>query len=191
MIFLLHLTLRSRRKCRSGGFSSHSGLLRLRFPSSHTSFNSPITLIRAGYLFQVIQKWTPSQPHLSLLVCSMGKTNKQTSKQTNKQKQNQKPKKQNKNKTNKKQNNNKNKKTNKQTNKQIKRYQERPTCSTLRTLCDARWRKQVSSRDFTLWLNIPCVCCHGVPGTIDWKGVLRRWKWATIFKTNDFQFLGW
>ena len=89
MIFLLHLTLRSRRKCRSGGFSSHSGLLRLRFPSSHTSFNSPITLIRAGYLFQVIQKWTPSQPHLSLLVCSMGKTNKHTNKQTNKQKQKQ------------------------------------------------------------------------------------------------------
>ena len=86
MIFLLHLTLRSRRKCRSGGFSSHSGLLRLRFPSSHTSFNSPITLIRAGYLFQVIQKWTPSQPHLSLLVCSMGKTNKRKrNKQSNKQ----------------------------------------------------------------------------------------------------------
>ena len=138
MIFLLHLTLRSRRKCRSGGFSSHSGLLRLRFPSSHTSFNSPITLIRAGYLFQVIQKWTPSQPHLSLLVCSMGKTNKQTNKQTNKTKQNKdknkksktktkqnknknQKKTKNKNKTNKKQNNNKNKKQNKikQTNKQI------------------------------------------------------------------------
>ena len=136
MIFLLHLTLRSRRKCRSGGFSSHSGLLGLRFPSSHTSFNSPITLIRAGYLFQVIQKWTPSQPHLSLLVCSMGKTNKQTNKQTKqsktkkkkkgKQKQSKtktktKKKTKNKNKTNKKQNNNKNKKQNKikQTNKQI------------------------------------------------------------------------
>ena len=137
MIFLLHLTLRSRRKCRSGGFSSHSGLLRLRFPSSHTSFNSPITLIRAGYLFQVIQKWTPSQPHLSLLVCSMGKTNKQTNKQTKQSKTKTKTKKsktktkqnknknqkktKNKNKTNKKQNNNKNKKQNKikQTNKQI------------------------------------------------------------------------
>ena len=100
MIFLLHLTLRSRRKCRSGGFSSHSGLLGLRFPSSHTSFNSPITLIRAGYLFQVIQKWTPSQPHLSLLVCSMGKTNKQTNKQNKaKQRQKQKKTKQKQNKT--------------------------------------------------------------------------------------------
>ena len=167
MIFLLHLTLRSRRKCRSGGFSSHSGLLRLRFPSSHTSFNSPITLIRAGYLFQVIQKWTPSQPHLSLLVCSMGKTNKHKNKQTNKNKN--KNKKQNKNKTNKKQNNNKNKKQNKikQTNKQINKTLSGETHMSLRTLCDARWRKQVSSRDFTLWLNIPCVCCHGVPGTID------------------------
>ena len=96
---VFHLTLRSRRKCRSGGFSSHSGLLRLRFPSSHTSFNSPITLIRAGYLFQVIQKWTPSQPHLSLLVCSMGKTNKQTNKQTKTKTKNKTKKKQKKNKT--------------------------------------------------------------------------------------------
>jgi hypothetical protein len=123
--------------------------------------------------------------------------NKQTNKQTKtKTKQNKNKNKNQKNKTKKKQIKNKtitkiNKtKTNKQTNKQIKRYQERPTCSTLRTLCDARWRKQVSSRDITLWLNIPCVCCHGVPGTIDWKGVLRRWKRATIFKTNDFEFLG-
>ena len=198
MIFLLHLTLRSRRKCRSGGFSSHSGLLRLRFPSSHTSFNSPITLIRAGYLFQVIQKWTPSQPHLSLLVCSMGKTNKHTNKQTNKQtktktknktkikqiknktitkiknktkskqiKTKQKQKEKQKQNKKKKKNKTKQKETNNQTNKQTKRYQERPRWSTLRSLCDARWRKQVSSRDFTLWLNIPCVCCHGVPSTID------------------------
>ena len=111
---------------------------------------------------------------------SKSKQIKTKQKQKEKQKQNKKKKK---NKT-------KQKETNNQTNKQTKRYQERPRWSTLRSLCDARWRKQVSSRDFTVWLNIPCVCCHGVPGTIDWKGVLRRWKRATIFKTNDFEFLG-